>query len=86
MVDIGGTTIYFGLRIKLRTRLIGLNDKYKADLRSRLSKLRFVFIDELSKASSDYWTDIDSRLGERITMISEKVFDGVSVLTVTDFL
>ena len=86
MVDIGGTTIYFGLRIKLGTRLIGLNDKYKADLRSRLSKLRFVFIDELSKASSDYWTDIDSRLGERITMISEKVFDDVSVLTVTDFL
>ena len=62
-VNIGGTNIDFGLRIKPGTRLLGLNDKTKAALRNRLSEVKLLIMDELSMVSSDLWTDIDSRLG-----------------------
>ena len=35
---------------------------------------------------SDLWTDIDSRLGEIFTMIPEKVFANLSLMTVVDFI
>ena len=36
--------------------------------------------------SSDFWTDIDSRLGEIFMIIPEKPFAGLSVMTVADLL
>ena len=36
--------------------------------------------------SNNLWTDIDSRLGEIFMMIPEKVFAGLSVMTVADLL
>ena len=59
VVNIGGPTIHSGLRIKPRTKLLGLNDKSKAALRNRLSKKKFLVIDELSVVSSDLWTDLE---------------------------
>ena len=85
-VNIGGTTIHSGLRIKPGTNLFGLNDKSKAALRNRLSEVKFLITDELSMVSSDLWTDIDSRLGEIFMTICEKAFAGLSVTTVADLL
>ena len=59
VVNIGGPTIHSGLRIKPRTKLLGLNDKSKAALRNRLLKKKFLVTDELSVVSSDLWTDIE---------------------------
>ena len=36
--------------------------------------------------SGDLWTDIEPRLGETFMMIPEKVFVGLSVMTVADLL
>ena len=85
-VNISGTTIHSGLGIKPGIKLLCLNDKSKAALRNRLSEVKLLIIDELFMASSDLWTDIDSRLGERFTMIPKKAFAGLPVMTVADFL
>ena len=82
----GGTTIHSGLEIKPGTKLLDLNDKCKAALRNRLSEVKLLIIEELSMVSSDLWTDIDSRLGEICTMIPEKAFTVLSVLTGADLL
>ena len=58
----------FGLRIDPRTRLLGLNDKSKAALRNRSSKMKLLIIDQLFMESKDLWTDIDSRLREIVIM------------------
>ena len=44
-VNIGGTTTHSGLGTKPGTRLLGLNDKSKATLRSRLSEVKLLMID-----------------------------------------
>ena len=62
-VNMVETTIHSGLAIKPGKKLLGLNNKSKADWRNRLSELKLLIIDELSIALSDLWTDIDSRLG-----------------------
>ena len=85
-VNIGGTTIHSGLRIKPGMKLLGLNDKSKAALRNRLSEVKFLIIDVSSMVSSDLWRDIDSRLGEIFAMIPKKKFAGLSVMTVADLL
>ena len=51
--NIGGTTIHCGLAIKPGTKLLGLNGKSKAALRSRLSEVKLLIIDEFSMVSSD---------------------------------
>ena len=61
-MNISGTTINFVLGIKPRTKLLGLNSKFNAALRNRLSEVKLLIIDELSMVSSDLWTDIDSKL------------------------
>ena len=53
-VNIGGTTIHSGLRIKPGTKLLDLNDKFKAALRNRLSEVKLLIIDKPSMVSSDY--------------------------------
>ena len=85
-VNIAGTSIHSGLAIKLGTKLLGLNDKSKADLRNRLSDVELLIIDKLSMVSSDLWADIDSRLGEAFMMIPEKTFAGLSVMAVAALL
>ena len=44
-VNIGGTTIYSGLGIKLGTKLLGLNEKSKAVLRNRLLEVKLLIRD-----------------------------------------
>ena len=83
---VAGTTIHSVLAIKPGTNLLGLNDKYKAALRNRLSEVKLLIIDELSRVSSDLWTDIYSRFGEIFMMIPEKSFGVLSVRTVADLL
>ena len=79
--NISGTTINSGIGIKA-----GLTDKSKAALINTLSEVKFLIIGEPSAVSSDLWTDIDSRLGEIFMIIPEKVFAGVSVVTVSFML
>ena len=45
-----------------------------------------LIIDELSMVSSDFWTDINSKMGEIFMMIPEKAFAGLSVVTIADLL
>ena len=85
-VNIVGTIIHSGLRIKPGIKQLCLNDKSKAALRNRLSEVKFLIIDELSMVSSDLWTDIDWRLREIFVMIPKKKFAGLSVMTVADLL
>ena len=80
-LNIGGTTNHSGLNIKPGIKLLGLNDKFKAALRNKLSEVKFLIIDELSMVSNDLWIDNNSRL-EEIFMIPEKAFAGLSVMTV----
>ena len=84
--NIGGTTIYSGLGIKSGIKLLDLNEKSKAALRNRLSEVNCLIIDELSMVSSDFWTDINSKMGEIFMMIPEKAFAGLSVVTIADLL
>ena len=53
LVNINRTTIHSGLGIKPGTKLLGLNDKSKVDLRNRLSEVKLLIIDELSMVTSD---------------------------------
>ena len=48
--------------------------------------MKFLINDELSMASSNLGTDIDPRLGEIFTMIPEKLFSSLTVMTVADSL
>ena len=72
VVNIGGTTIHSALAIKPGPNLPGLNGKSKTAVINSLSEVKLLIIDEISMASSDLWTDIDSRLGEIFIMIPEK--------------
>ena len=63
-----------------------LNEKSKAASTNRLSEVNFLIIDKLSMISSDLWTDVEPRLGETFMMNPEKVFVGLSVMTVADLL
>ena len=48
--------------------------------------MKLLIVDELSMLSGDLSTDIDSRLGEILMMIPEKLFTGLSVMAAADFL
>ena len=55
VVNIDGTIIHSGFRIKPGTKLLGLNDKSKAALRNRLSEVncQYLVIDKLSLVLND---------------------------------
>ena len=72
VVNIGRTAIHFGLGINTDTKLVVLNEKSRAALRSRLSVVRFLIIGELSLVSSNLWTDMDPRLRLIFMMIPAK--------------
>ena len=61
-LNISRTPIHSVLGIKLRTKLRGLNGKFNAALRNRLSEVKLLIIDELSMVSSDLWMEVDSKL------------------------
>ena len=84
-VDIGGTTIHFGLGIKPGIKLLSLNDKSKAALRNSLSEVKCLVIDELSMVLTDLWSDIDSMLEEIFLMNPEIAFIVLSIMTAGDF-
>ena len=86
VVNVARTTNHFGKGIKLGSNLVGLNDKSKDALRNTFSEVKFLIKNQLSMVSSDLWRYIDSRLEEIFMMITEKVFAGLAVLTVVDFL
>ena len=86
MVNIVETTIHFGLGIKPRPELFGLNRKFKAALRKRLSEMKIFIIDKLSMVLSYLWSDINSSLGEIFIMISGKAFAGLSFMNVAYLL
>ena len=85
-MNIGGTTIHSGHGIKLEKKLLGLSDKSKVALRSKLSEVKFLIIDELYRVLSDLWTDTNSSLKEIFLTIPQKTFAGFSVVIVGDFL
>lgn len=85
-VNIRRDAIHSGLKINPRAKLLGLNSKPKTALRNTLSETKLLIVDELSMLSSDLSTDIDFRLGEILMMIPEKLFTGLSVMAVADFL
>ena len=49
-MNIGLTTIYYGLRIKARSKILGLSDKPETPLRNKLSEMKLIIIDNLSMA------------------------------------
>ena len=59
-VNVGRTSTFSFLGIEPGTKL-GLNDKSKAALRNRLSKVKVLVIDKIFMVSSDLWTDIGPR-------------------------
>ena len=52
-LNIGRTTICYGLAIKPGKKLLGLNDKPKAVSRKRLSEVQSLIVDELLMVSND---------------------------------
>ena len=86
-VNIGETNIYSGLGIIPGTKLLGVNHKSKTSLRNKLSEVKLLIIDELSLLSSHLWTgDIDSRMRKIFSMIPEKKFVGLLVMTIFELL
>ena len=51
----------------------------KAYLRNKLSDVKLLMIDDISKVSSDLWIEIDARLFEIFSKSIELLFVGVSV-------
>ena len=48
VANIGEITIHYGLGIKTGSKLLVLNDKFKAALRNKLPEMKFLLADELS--------------------------------------
>ena len=81
-VNVGGTTIHFGLGINPGTKLLGL----MTNLRNVSLKMKFLIMSELSIVWSDLWTVVVSILGEIFIMIPEKAFFYLSIMTIADLL
>ena len=86
VVNIGGSTIHFALRIKIGAKLSGLSIKGKASIRNKLSEVNFFMINEISIVFSDLWTEIDSRLSDIFSTSIELPFAGISVVVIGDYL
>ena len=86
VVNIGSTTIHFGLEINTETKVVVLNEKSRATLRSMLSVVRFLIIGELYMVPIDLWTGMDPRLRWIFMMIDGKEFADFSVMTTTETL
>ena len=73
-VNIGGTTIHSGISIKSASKLLGLNNRYKAASRNNLLQLKFLIVDEIFVVSKDLWTNSDSSLREVFMILKKKIY------------
>ena len=86
VVNIGGTTVHFALRIKLGAKLSGLSIKGKASIRNKLSEVNLFMINEISMVFGDLWTEIGFRLSDIFSASIELPFAGISVAVIDDYL
>ena len=86
VVNIGGTTVHFALRIKLGAKLSGLSIKGKASIRNKLSEVNFFMINEISMVFSDLWTEIGFRLSDIFSTSIELPFGDILVAIIGDYL
>ena len=49
-------------------------------------EVKCLLTDEISMVLSDLWTDINTRIREAFFMIPKKIFAGLLVMTVAEFL
>ena len=63
-ITINGNTIYLGLQIPCRGKILLLDDASKAELRNKYSEVELVIIDEISMVSGKLFYQIHMRLNE----------------------
>ena len=63
-ITINGNTIYLGLQIPCRGKILLLDDANKAELKNKYSDEELVIIDEISMVSSKLFYHIHIRLNE----------------------
>ena len=86
MVNIDETTVYSGLGIKPETKLLGFNNKYRTDLRNKLSEVKFFITDKLSMLRNVHG-EVFIQIWEKISMIIyEEMSARVLVVTVTHLI
>ena len=89
VISIGGTVIHTGLNIPFRCfgkHLPPLNDKMRSMLRNRLSEVKVIIIDDVSMISNELLLHIHLQLTETFTSKGNFPFEGITVITVGDFL
>ena len=87
-LNIDGTTIYIAFNIpivSLNKKLPPLGDKIKSCLRSKLSDLKVIIVDEISMVSNDLFFYVHLRLNEIFGSLNNETFAGITVITVSDF-
>ena len=63
-ITINGNTIYLGLKIPCRGKILLLDDANRAELKNKYSKEELVIIDEISMVSSKLFYQIHIRLNK----------------------
>ena len=87
-INIDGTTIHTALNIPVGhfgKNLPSLNDKMKSSLRSRLSDLTVIIIDEISMVSNDLLYYVHLRLNKIFGCVTNESCAGIPVIAVGDF-
>ena len=87
-INIDGTTIHNALNIPINQfgkKLSPLSNKMRSRLRSKLSDLKVIIIDEISMVSNDLLFHAHLRLTEIFGSVNDQPFAGVSVITVDGF-
>ena len=87
-INIDGTTIHTALNIPINhsgKKLSPLSNKMRSSLRSKLSDLKAIIIDEISMLSNDLLFHVHLRLTETFGSVNDQPFAGVSIITVGDF-
>ena len=87
-INIDGTTIHTALNMPVGhfgKTLPPLNDKMKSSLRSRLSDLKDIIIDEISMVSNDLLYYVHLRLSEIFGFVTNEPLAGTTVIEVGDF-
>ena len=84
-ININGITVHTDLSINVRSKMYPLNGRQKATLRTRLSVVRFVIIDEISMVSNALSYEVHQRLNEIFQCDHNVPFAGLPVLICGDF-
>ena len=82
---INGNTIYSGLIIPFKDKLVPLNHKNRAELRNKYSKVDLVIIGEVSMVSRKQMYQIHKRLNEIFSPSKDIPFGGKSMLICRNF-